>query len=108
MKTETLYRKPDGRISSMGTTEEAVVTVFLESYVNGDMNVKTFSLKKQKSKKNYPATHVYFVPNEGVKASQWEPSFKRARQFFTAKEGCLFGAKVELARFGKLASFSQP
>ncbi len=76
--------------------------IFLYSYVNGDMNVKTYSLKKGKSKKKYPAVNVYFAPNKGADLKKVHSEMKRAKAFFNPRDGLLFGAVAELVKEGKM------
>lgn len=69
--------------------------IFCYSKIQGDFNVVSYSKKKAKSRRNKTTVHqVFFIPEK----EGWESEFKRGMQFF---KGMLFGARVEMMRFGK-------
>jgi hypothetical protein len=75
---------------------------FCYARITGDWNKITYSKRKSRSTKNTTVKLVYFVPEK----DGWQADFKRGMTFFNPKEGMLFGARVEMMRFGKFVEKS--
>lgn len=81
--------------------------IFIHSRIQGDYNIITYSLKKEKSRRNKTSvTHVYFIPNENGNNNDLliANEIKRGKQFFSKKDGFLFGALMELRKLGNLVT----
>lgn len=77
--------------------------IFIHSRIQGDYNKITYSLKKEKSRRNKTSvTHVYFIPKENNSFVSAE--LRRGKRFFSKSEGFLFGALMELRKLGSLVT----
>jgi len=83
-----------------------ITAYFLHSERNGDFNIKDYSLKKRSSTKNKTCTNLYWVPNfkdaNGNISMEEKANLERGKKFFSAKEGFLFGAMVDLRKSGAI------
>lgn len=76
--------------------------IFIQTRIQGDWNIVSYSRKKVKSNKNRACHLQFFVPNDGADKKLIDRELKRGFQFFNHKEGFLFGALYELEKLGKI------
>lgn len=97
---------------------EEIPVYFLNSEITGDFNRKTFSKKQIKPGKKNSKTEfvdwILFRPYKGIpgdgskETKEIEREISRGLQFFTEKDGILFGARCELAKIGQFIKISNP
>lgn len=80
-------------------SRETVAAYFLHTREVGDYNRVTFSRSQGRCTKNITRHQVYFIPREGA---EFMPDLQRGMQFWSVKEGFLFGAMVALKSLGEI------
>jgi len=61
---------------------------------------------KKRSTRTESRKQIYFVPNELADPKLIKAEFTRAMQFFSAKDGMLWGAYYELTKLGKFVEIN--
>lgn len=75
---------------------------FLQTKIVGDWNRVTYSRKRLGSKRGETRVHVTFTPNTDANPIEVKSALDRAFRFFTERDGCLFGAIVDLHKLGTI------
>jgi hypothetical protein len=103
MKAIKLYRKGFSWSIYPSEGAEELDAYFLHTKSQGDFNRLTYALKRQSSTRSETRSQVFFVP---LPEAKFKNDLSRAKQFFTAKDGCLFGALIELRRMGEIVNIA--
>lgn len=79
---------------------------FIHTTSQGDFNKLTYSAKKKESTRNEFSKQVYFIPRPDADDKAIERELKRGKEFFTPKDGFLFGAFYELTKLGEIININ--
>lgn len=103
----TIYQNPSGTYSRFeGEDKTPVNAIFLHTREQGDFNAVSYLSRKAESTRSITRSQYYFIPNEGADEKAIKREIERGKEFFSKKEGFLFGALFELAKMGQIIEIS--
>lgn len=77
-------------------------TKILQYRTQGDFNRLTYSLRRSRSKRNSTTVVEYSIEYADDQETKVKRELARGKQFFTKKDGLLFGAMHELRKLGTI------